>query len=158
MWNSPPRPLNQGQQGLTLIELLIAIVVLGVGLTGVLLALNVVTRGSADPLVTHQMLAIAAEMLEEIELKPFAPLANSAAAPCARVTYNDLADYDGYATNGQICTIDGTPIPTLAGYSVSVSVQTAPLAGVAQAKRIVVTVTRGTATLQLVGWRTDFAS
>lgn len=148
----------QRQRGMTLIEMVLAIVILGVGLTGVLLAFSTVTRGSADPVVTQQMLAIAEELLEEIQLKPYAVAPNSAAAPCARDTYNDALDYDGYSTSGQICSIDGTPIASLAGYSVQVQVQAAPLAGVAAARRIDVTITRGSNRLTLTGWRTDFAS
>ena len=157
MWNrrrptAPPR-------GATLIEMVLAIVVLGVGLAGVLLAFSITTRGSADPLIAQQMLALAEEMLEEIQLKPYAPEANAAPAACARNTFNDVSDYDGYApTAGVICFIDGTPIGSLTGYSISVTVQTATLAGVAAAKRIAVTVKHSRDTLTLVGWRTDFAS
>ena len=146
------------QRGMTLIEIVLAIVILGVGLAGVLLAFSTVTRGSADPVVAQQMLAIAEEMLEEIELKPYAAAANTAPAACARNTYNDVLDYNGYATSGQVCTIDGSAIPSLAGYSVRVQVQAGVLVGVGAARRIDVTVTRGTNSLTLTGWRTDFAS
>ena len=156
MWSSSaPR---SRQRGLSLIEMVLAIVVIGVGLTGVLIAFSTVTRGSADPVVTQQMLAIAEEMLEEIQLKPYTVSANAAPAACARNTFNDMLDYNGYVTTGGICTIDGTVIPSLAAYSIQVQVQVAPLVGVSAAQRIDVTVTRGSNSLTLTGWRTDFAS
>ncbi len=152
------KPNRGAQRGFTLIEMVLAIVVLGVGLAGVLIAFSSVTRGSADPVVAQQMLAIAEEMLEEIQLKPYAVATNVAPAACARNTYNDVLDYNGFTTSGQICTIDGTPIASLAGYSVQVQVTAATLAGVGAARRINVTVTRGTSSFTLTGWRTDFAS
>ena len=152
------RPKRKKQLGFTLIEMVLAIVVLGVGLAGVLIAFSTVARGSADPVVAQQMLAIAEEMMEEIQLKPYAVAANTAPAACARNTWNDVLDYNGYATSGQICTIDGTAIPSLAGYSVQVTVVAATLASVGAARRIDVTVTRGTSSFTLTGWRTDFAS
>ena len=152
------RPNHNKQRGFTLIEMVLAIVVLGVGLAGVLIAFSTVARGSADPVVAQQMLAIAEEMMEEIQLKPYAVAANTAPAACARNTWNDVLDYNGYATSGQICTIDGTAIPSLAGYSVQVTVVAATLASVGAARRIDVTVTRGTSSFTLTGWRTDFAS
>ena len=155
MWN---KQKHHQQRGFTLIEMVLAIVVLGVGLAGVLIAFSTVTRGSADPVVAQQMLAIAEEMMEEIQLKPYLAAPNAAPAACARNTWNDVLDYNGYATSGQICTIDGTAIPSLAGYSVQVTVVAATLAGVGAARRIDVTVTRGTSSFTLTGWRTDFAS
>jgi len=152
------KPQHHQQRGFTLIEMVLAIVVLGVGLAGVLIAFSTVTRGSADPVVAQQMLAIAEEMMEEIQLKPYLAAPNAAPAACARNTWNDVLDYNGYATSGQICTIDGTAIPSLAGYSVQVTVVAATLAGVGAARRIDVTVTRGTSSFTLTGWRTDFAS
>jgi MSHA pilin protein MshD len=145
------------ERGLTLIELVVAIVVLGVALAGLMLAFSVASRGSADPVVQRQLQAIAEELVGEITLKPWTAVANAAPAPCARDTYNDLADYDGYATRGQVCTIDGTPIPALAGVSVAVTVQPATLAGVAAARRITVRVDRDGTTLELVAWRTGYA-
>lgn len=146
----PPR-------GFTLIEMVVAIVVIGVGLAGVLLAFGAVTRGSGDAAVRKQMLAVAEELMEEIQLKPYAAAANAAPAACARDTYNDVADYDGYSA-GSVCGIDGTALPALAGYAVSISVQAATLQGVSATRKIIVTVRRGSDTLVLTGWRADYAS
>jgi MSHA pilin protein MshD len=149
---------RQRRRGFTLVEMIVAIVILGVGVAGVMLAFSTASRGSADPLVHQQMIAIAEEMLEEAMLKPYAPAANSAPAACARDTYNDVSDYNGYATTNKVCAIDGTPIAALASYSVSVSVSAGTLSGVSAAKRITVTVTHGSASVTLTGWRTDYAS
>jgi MSHA pilin protein MshD len=151
------RPFRH-QGGFTLIEMVLAIVVLGIGLAGVLMAFGAVTRGSGDAALRKQMLAIAEEMMEEIALKPYAPAANVAPAACARDSYNDVSDYHGFVSNGQICSLDGTPLPALAGYSVSVTVTLASLAGVAAAKQIKVTVSHGGEQLVLTGWRSDYAS
>jgi MSHA pilin protein MshD len=145
-------------RGMTLMELVLAIVIIGVGLTGVLVAFNQAVRGSADPMVRKQMLAIAEEMMEEVTLKPYVAVANAAPAVCARDKFNDVADYDGYTTAGAgICDIDGTAIPTLATYNVAVTAKPGALPNGVAALRIVVTVTHGTETLTLVGYRTAWA-
>jgi len=154
--NKRPRPRRR-QAGFTLVEAIIAIVVLAVGLTGVMTAFHTVAKHSADPVVGKQLVALAQEMMEEISLKPYATAANTAPAGCARDTFNDVADYHGYSSSG-VCTIDGVAIPALASYRLSVSVVSATLAGVSAAKRITVTVTQGATSVTLVGWRTDFAS
>lgn len=143
------------QSGLTLVELIVAIVIVSVGLAGVLAAFQQVVRGSADPLARKQMLAIAEGMMEEIALKPYA---GSAVVPagCARETFADVDDYNGYASTGA-CDLEGNAIPELAAYNVAVAVAIEALGGVAQAKRITVTVNRGTDSLTLVSWRADWA-
>lgn len=150
-------PRVRGALGFTLPEALLALVVVGVGMAGVLLAFGNSQRGAGDALERRQMSAIAQELLEEITLKPYAATANSAPAGCARDTYNDVSDYHGYSSSG-VCTVDGVAVPSLASYSVSISVAAGTLGGVAAAKRIVVTVSHGSAQLTLVGWRTDYAS
>jgi MSHA pilin protein MshD len=59
------------QAGLSLIEVVVFIVVLGIGFTGILVLYNQVTKASVDPIVRKQALAIASSLLEEIELHAF---------------------------------------------------------------------------------------
>lgn len=59
------------QAGVSLVEVIIFILVVAVALAGVLGAMNLATRSSADPLAQKQALAIAESLLEEIELMPF---------------------------------------------------------------------------------------
>lgn len=59
------------QRGISLVELIMFIVIVSVALAGILLVMNVTTRGSVDPLIHKQALAIAESLLEEVELMPF---------------------------------------------------------------------------------------
>lgn len=149
MWNSARRCA-----GFTLAEMLIAIVVIGVGLGGVLLAFQTTAKGSADPLVQRQLQAVAEGLLEEVLSKPFAAQAGGGAGGCARDGFNDVDDYHGYASTG-ICEINGSAVPGLGAYAVNVQVAASTLAGVAT-KRIQVTVTRGSDSLQMMAHRSGW--
>lgn len=59
------------QRGVTLIELVLFIVIIGVAVVGVLAVYTNTVRHSADPVIRKQMLAIAEAMLEEVKLMPF---------------------------------------------------------------------------------------
>lgn len=158
--------------GMTLVELVIAIVIIGVGVAGVMLAFSTVVKNSADPLVRKQMLAIAEEMMEEITLKPFAvsgtaPVntlknCSSGTGVAPRSNFDDVSDFNGYQTTG-ICNIDGDAITSLSAYNLQVTVTTTnAMDGVVIAtgrvKKITVTVTHGSDTLTLVGWRVNYAA
>jgi MSHA pilin protein MshD len=59
------------QRGLSLIELIVFIIIVSTALVGVLSVFNVAVRGSPDPMIRKQMLAIAEALLEEVQLQPF---------------------------------------------------------------------------------------
>jgi MSHA pilin protein MshD len=59
------------EHGLSLVELIVAIVVISAAVAGVLSAINMATRASVDPMIQKQALSIAEAVLEEIQLMPF---------------------------------------------------------------------------------------
>ena len=63
--------LSYRQRGVTLVELVVFIVIVSVAIAGVLKVLEVANKGSADPLIRKQALAIAESLLLEIEQQPF---------------------------------------------------------------------------------------
>lgn len=157
-------------RGFTLIEVLIAIIVLAVATVGILLVYISASRGSADALINKQAMAIAEAMVEEIELTAFSnPITggfSGAATPANRQNFDDVSDYNLYASTG-VFTIDDLPIGSLANYNVSVTVTAAAFAGGAgatdditatDAKLITVTVTNPTArvSISLDGWRVNY--
>lgn len=148
--------------GVTLVELVIAIVIISVALAGLVAAFTRANRASADPVVTQQMLAIGESMMEEVLLKPYNVAADDSATP-TRAQFNDVRDYDrdddtapGYSSTG-IVDIDGDPIAGLQTYSVSVRVNAVALTDMpnGDALRVIVTVSSGGQTLALTGWRTS---
>ncbi len=154
--------LNNSQRGVSLIELVLFIVIMGIALTSLLLVMNINTKSSADPMLNKQALAVAESMLEEVEHKAFAnPTGgfSGAAIQSNRGSFDSIDDYDGFATTGIIYPADG--INGLTGYNVSVAVVaiawgTITLAS-GNAVQITVTVTnpQGIA-LQAIGYRVNY--
>ena len=142
--------------GVTLVELIVAIVIVGAALAGLVAAYNRASVASADPVITQQMLAIAESMMEEAMLKPFA--GGDGTKGATRASYDEIGDYANYTAQA-VTDADGLAIPGLGRYRVSVAVDpvATALPGVpaAQARRINVTVTHGSESLTLSGWRTQ---
>jgi MSHA pilin protein MshD len=59
------------QHGVTMIELILFIVIVGVAVGGIITVMNLTTRGSVDPVRRKQALIIAEGLLEEVELAKF---------------------------------------------------------------------------------------
>lgn len=147
------RNLKLGKSvGLSLVELIVFIVVVGVAVAGVLAALNVATRASADPMVQKQALAIAEALLEEVQLQPFTYCdpddANAATAlnpaGCATTAeaigpeagetrlnavtpFDNVNDYNTFSMVGGITDITGGAITGLDAYTATVGVATQSL-------------------------------
>lgn len=138
--------------GFTLIEVVIFIVVVAIGFTALFMLHANTARGTVDPLVRKQALALATSLLEEIELRGFtycdpddaqvytAQSATIGATGCnsvveslgleagetygARKTLDNVNDYAGMPTmsGAGLVDINGNAIAGLNGYSVSVNV------------------------------------
>jgi len=63
--------LRRRQRGVTLVELIIFIVIIGVALTAILGVMSMTTQNSADPVRRKQALILAEGLLEEVELAKF---------------------------------------------------------------------------------------
>lgn len=171
------------QRGVTLVELIVAIVIISVGIAGILSTFNIAVRGSASPLIAKQSLAIAEALMEEVQLAPFTfcdpddPLAETAtpATVCAipeamgpeggdARPFDNVNDYDGFALPlpAGIVDVAGTAVPYLADYTATVAVTAVALNGITLASgdalRITVSVTAPTAEVfTLDGYRTRYA-
>jgi MSHA pilin protein MshD len=153
--------------GVTLVELIVALVIMGVALAGMVAVYTATTRSSVDPVLVQQMQAIADNMMEEILMKPFTPTDPAPPAGGARINFDGVTDYNGYGTDG-IRDVEGNAIPGLERYTVAVKVEQATLTGLTLAKpgdslRVTVTVsvtgagnnTSYPAPVVLTGWRTN---
>ena len=168
---------DRSQSGLTLVELIVFIVIVGVALAGVLTVLNHATRHSADPLPRKQALAIAEALLEEVMLQPFTwcdpddPNAATATAYAGcTVAENNLAPEAGEA-RASATPLDNvndynglTTITNIAGggaatYAANVTVAQSSLNGIAADASLLITVsvTAGGETIQLQGYRTRYS-
>ena len=151
-------------RGFTLMEMIVFIVIVAVALTAMLSIFDLTARASADPVQPKQAMLVAESMLEEILLKPYAnPSGGYAAAcpaTCDRSRFDDVGDYNGYASRGVYALDDlATPVPGLGNYNVAVAVAGATLGANGNAVaglRITVTVSVNGASYPLSGYRFNY--
>lgn len=148
--------MQQHQQGLSLIELLIFIIVVSVGVVGILSVFNLTVKTSADPVVRKQAITVAEAMLDEVLAKDFTAGGYSGTD---RAQFDDVSDYAGYTQSG-IKAIDGSAISGLESYSVTVTVDattaTIGAVGAPNTKSVTVSVTGGGNAVTLIGYRMNY--
>lgn len=146
--------LHHQQRGVTLIELVVAIVVIAVAIFSVLGLLSSQAMHSGDAMIRSQATHIASAYLNEVIQKPFGAQANLG----GRATFNDVSDYNGLTDVGVRDQFDNA-VTGLSAFTVSVSVTSTALgsSGAGEVKRIDVTVTHSTGTkVILSGYRTAY--
>lgn len=152
--------------GISLVELVIFIAVVGVAVAGVLSVMTLTTTHSADPMIQKQSLAIAESMLEEVTLQNFTKPTGGFAGPFTvanRPLFDSVDDYNNFAMGPGISDLTGAAIAGLTGYSLLVTVAPTALGPggaqvpAAQARLITVRVTdpRG-GQVVVSGYRTGY--
>jgi len=169
-------------QGFTLLELIVSIVILGLGVTAFTSLINQTTRHSIDPMIIEQANAIAQSYLEEVMLRSFCDPDLSTdcptfcvAAACgacnvtegSRNLFDDVCDYNAALADSTTGARDqdNNIIAGLEAYNISVTVDDSgvTLNGLNSASgdivRIDVNVTHDSFSdlnLTLTGYRTNF--
>jgi MSHA pilin protein MshD len=146
------------QRGVTLIELVVAIVIVSIASIAILAAMSWTLQRGVEAMVRQQAVAVAEAYLEEIVLQPVA-LPTGGGTPVGRASFNDEDQYNGLSDVGAHDQY-GIAIASLTGYNVSVAVaQTTALTGItaSNARQINVTVTDPNgATVVLTGYRANY--
>lgn len=149
---------HHDQVGVSLLELVLVVVVLGIASTGLLVLINQTTKRSADPQMIQQANAIARSYLEEIMLRPFCDpdgfaeqedcpamcTTNACGNNCGggapgalqeatRTGFDDVCDYNVVNDSTGARDQNGTAIVGLDAYNVSVSVDDTVTLGAAPA-------------------------
>lgn len=163
-----PARVKTKQRGFTLIELIIFIVVVSAGLTGILSVMNTIVKSSADPMVRKQALVLAESVTEEIMLKNYCDPDqwNMSTTPptCAfpaRESARDIFDnVDDYAGIDEVISSVG-PIfldmpAVLNGYRIQIVVETSTLGAAVPARKVTVTTSRGSDSVSIVSYRTCY--
>jgi MSHA pilin protein MshD len=133
--------------GMTMVELVVAIVVVAISLTGAFALVDSTTRRSADPMLERQATAIAQAYLEEALQKAYLDPNDGKVCPAAeaqRSLFDNVCDYQGLADVGARDQT-GTTVPGLEAYRIALSIDTnarlGALVGSGAVLRIDVTVT-----------------
>ncbi len=130
------------QTGVTLVELIIAIVIISIASVALLTGLGFQTARNVDPMIQSQAQMLAKQYLSEVLSKPFFdPSADPRLSPSVsrdaaddsaadttardsnatnRLLFDNIFEYNGF--NQPTQELDGTAVPELAGYQISISI------------------------------------
>lgn len=92
------------QQGLTLIELIMFIIIVSIAITGVLGVMNLIVKSSADPIIRKQSVAMADAIMEEVLAKNYSD-PDGTSGETSRISMDDVFDFqyfDGSSNSKKI--------------------------------------------------------
>ena len=162
------------QQGLSLVEVILTIVIISGSLAGIFGVMNLTNKHSADPVIQQQAIAIAESYLEEILLLPVND-PDGINLGETRANFDNIDDYNGLINNGvidqngqaiaaattsldllgnSVTQVTGS-LQKLANYVISVDVVDEVISGVSF-KKVTVNVSRANVTISLSGYRTVY--
>lgn len=173
------RSVFRRSSGIALIDLIMAIAIIAIAVTGMVAAISLSVQHSADPLVEKQALAIAEALLEEVEMMPFMDCMagqkfDTASGSCIAATksrgsmtdpFDNVLDYNNFTLASGGADLGNGLVTVPDGYSATVSVAADAESGqggaylpAADAVRITVTVSYpGGGSLVLEGYRAKYA-
>ncbi len=157
-------------RGVTLVELIVFIVIVGVAMAGVFAAFNTITAASANPQVNKQVLAIAESLMDEVALMPFtycdpddpAAAAATGTGDCtapvngedavigpeagetrysATMPFDNVSDYHGFSMGPGIQDITNATVGGLSAYSASITITQSGLGSIAAADALRISIT-----------------
>ena len=146
---------SRSRHGFTLIEVIVAIVIVGIALASVMSVFVVTTQHSADPMARVQAQLAAEAYLDEILLKNFYDTTTNKVCPAGAASHaNYVCGYNGLSE----------AVPGLSGYTAAVTVTATGVtlgtlnnSSVIRVLRIDVTVTDPNSnTITLTGFRTNY--
>ena len=156
------RSARSSQAGFSLIEIVVAIVVVSISLAGTMLVVDTTTRTSAHPMLERQAIAIGEAYLEEILQKSYLDPDDGTVCPspeASRDLFDNLCDYDGFSQMGARDQFGGA-ITGLENYRIQIEVDGSAtlgsFSGANQVLRVDATITDplGRA-VRLTGYRTS---
>lgn len=145
---------SRHQRGVTLIELIISIVIIGIAAVAILGVYTTVIRASADPMIRAQAVAIAELYLDEINSRPYDGTTGDGSCG-SRENWDHIEAYDGLSCAPQ--DVFGNTLTGLGDYTVDIDVYDDGSLGLGgNERRVDVTVSdaAGTVNFTLSTWRT----